>query len=301
MDQSRDVLNVASPERRSGSAVAYPPLRPVAPTDPLAAWIGGKSRLARRICAILAATPHMAYVEPFIGMGGVFLRRRVRPAVEVINDISGDLVNLFRVVRAHPEALLRELRWRPAMRAEWELYKVAPADGLTDIERAARFLYLQALAFGGKVAGRSFGVDPSRPHVFDLRRLEPRIQRLHDRLADVVIENLDWLDLMGRYDRPGTLFYLDPPYLGCEGDYGAGVFSRADFERMAERLARLQGRFLLSINDRPEIRELFAWADIEPVETIYSLPGGKHVAPAAELLIGKGVNLAPAAAQPALL
>lgn len=300
MKSSRNVLNVASPGQPGGGAVACPPLTPVAPAEPPAAWIGGKRHLARRICAVLAATPHQAYVEPFVGMGGVFLRRRLRPAVEVINDVSGDVVTLFRVVRAHPEALLRELRWRPAMRAEWEAYKVAPADGLTDIERAARFLYLQTLAFGGKVAGRNFGTDASRPHAFDLRRLEPRLRRLHDRLAGVVIENLDWLDVIGRYDRPGTLFYLDPPYWGSEGDYGAGLFIRGDFERLADRLSRLEGRFLLSINDRPEVRELFAWADLEVVETVYSIAGGDHVAPAAELLIGRGVELAPAAAQPGL-
>ena len=88
-------------------------LIPVAPAEPAAAWIGGKRHLAQRICRILAATPHDAYAEPFVGMGGVFLRRAVRPRVEVINDVSGDVVTLFRVLQRHPEALLRELRWPP--------------------------------------------------------------------------------------------------------------------------------------------------------------------------------------------
>lgn len=275
-------------------------LTPVAPADPPAGWMGGKRHLARRICAVLAATDHVAYCEPFVGMGGVFLRRRVRPPVEVINDVSGDLVTLFRVLRAHPEALLRELRWRPAMRAEWEAYKAASVDALTDIERAARFLYLQTLAFGGKVTGRNFGVNPGAPNTFDLARLEPRLRRLHERLTGVVIENLDWLDFIGRYDRPGTLFYLDPPYWGCESDYGEGVFLRGDFQRMADRLQRLQGRFLLSINDTPEVRELFAWADVEGVRTTYHVAGGEHASEASELLIARGVNLAPASAQPGL-
>lgn len=274
----------------------------VTPCDPPAAWIGGKRHLSRRICAALAATPHDAYCEPFVGMGGVFLRRRVRPPVEVINDISGDVVTLFRVLQRFPEALLRELRWRPAIRAEFERLKAGDSGDLLDIERAARFLYLQTLAFGGKVAGRNFGTDPTQPHNFDLRRIAGRIERLHDRLAGVVIENLDWLAFITRYNRPGTLFYLDPPYWGSEDDYGAGVFIQGDFQRMADKLQACESKFLLSINDRPEIREIFAWADIEAVQTTYSIAGGDKLAAggAAELLIGRGVELAPAAAQPGL-
>ncbi len=275
---------------------------PVGDCDPPAAWIGGKRHLARRICAILAATDHAAYCEPFIGMGGVFLRRRVRPPVEVMNDVSGDVVTLFRVLQRFPEALLRELRWRPAMRAEFDRLKETADRDLLDIERAARFLYLQTLAFGGKVAGQNFGTDAKQPHNFDIRRIEKRIARLHDRLAGVVIENLDWLDFIGRYDRPGTLFYLDPPYWGSESDYGSGLFIRGDFQRMADRLQAAEGKFLLSINDRPEIREMFAWADMEAVKTTYSIAGGEHVdTDVGELLIGRGVELAPAAAQARLL
>ena len=138
--------------------VLYVDQRPVAAAEPPAAWLGGKRHLAKPICHILAATDHDAYVEPFIGMGGVFLRRRIRPSVEVINDISGDIVTLFRVLQRFPDALLRELRWRPAMRSEFARLNETQDCDLLDIERAARFLYLQTLAFGGKMAGRSFGV-----------------------------------------------------------------------------------------------------------------------------------------------
>jgi len=270
--------------------VQFPSL-PVSPADPPAPWIGGKRHLAKRICQVLASTPHGSYCEVFLGMGGVFLRRAVRPGHEVINDVSGDVTNLFRVLRSHPEALLRELRWRPAMRAEFDRLKSAPAHDMTDIERAARFLYLQRLAFGGKVRGRSWGTDRTKPHNFDLRWLEPRLRRLHDRLADVVIEQLDWADFIPQYDHPGALFYLDPPYYGSEDDYGREIFSRADFAQLAETLAGIKGRFLLSINDVPAMRTAFAWAEIEAVKTTYSIAGGEHAAPASELLIGKGVPL----------
>lgn len=272
----------------------------VAPCDPPAAWLGGKRNLARRICAILAATPHAAYVEPFIGMGGVFLRRQLRPEVEVINDLSGDIATLFRVLQRFPDALLRELRWRPAIRSEFDRLKETRDCDLLDIERAARLLYLQTLAFGGRVAAQNFGTRATSAHNFDLRRIEPRLRRLHDRLAGVVIENLDWLACITRYDRDSTLFYLDPPYWECENDYGEGMFARGDFQRMADKLRSIEGMFLLSINDRPEIREMFAWADMEAVETTYTSAGGDNAAPAAELLIGRGVELAPAAPQATL-
>lgn len=277
------------------------PLRPVPPAEPAAPWIGGKRHLWRRICGLIAATPHAAYVEPFTGMGGVFLRRAVRPAVEVINDISGDVVNLYRVLQRHPDALFRELRWRPAMRAEFDRLKGARVQDLTDIERAAAFLYLQRLAFGGKVRGRSFGVDTTQGLTFNISRLEARLSRLHDRLADVIIEHLDWSDCLRIYGRETTLFYLDPPYWGSEDDYGKAIFVREDFARLAAALAETPGRFLLSINDVPEIREIFAAFDQQQVMTTYSIAGGEHVQPAAELLIARGVDLGAAAPQARLL
>jgi DNA adenine methylase len=113
------------------------------------------------------------------------------------------------------------------------------------------------------------------------------LEDLHTRLAGVVIECLDWSDFLPRYDGPDTLFYLDPPYWGCESDYGKAMFSRDDFTRLADQLRGLKGRFLMSINDVPEIRSLFSWARIEPVTTTYTI--GNHTGRAdarAELLIG---------------
>jgi len=211
-------------------------------------------------------------------MGGVFLRRARRPRVEVINDVAGDVANLFRILQRHPQALLAELRWRPAMRAEFDRLKGARPQDLTDVERAARFLYLQTLAYAGKVQGRTFGVDPAQPHSFALPRLAPRLERLHDRLAGVVIENLDWADFLPRYDRPGTLFYLDPPYLGSESDYGSGLFVRADFERLAAALAALEGRFLLSINDAPEGIRCARWR-LPPIQGAGGSAGATGVRP----------------------
>ena len=248
-------------------------LQPVAPVHPPAGYIGGKRNLSRRLVQMIDATPHELYAEPFVGMGGVFFRRARRPKAEVINDISADVVTLFRILQRHYQSFVEELRWRFAARAEFERLMAVDPSTCTDLERAARFLYLQRNAFGGKVVGRSFGVSYGAPSKFRLSTLEPMLQDVHDRLEGVYIERLPYADFIRRYDRPSALFYLDPPYFGCEGDYGAGVFARADFELLSGLLEGLQGRFILSINDTPEVRAIFGSFTIEPVDVTYRVSG----------------------------
>ncbi|MFN3513473.1 MAG: DNA adenine methylase [Phenylobacterium sp.] len=252
------------------SSLTLTPVRPVAPAAP---YIGGKRYLARRLVERIEATPHRTYAEPFVGMGGVFFRRRTRPAAEVINDLSGDVWTFYRVVQEHYAYFRAELQFRLTSRAEFErLLAVDPAT-LTDLQRAARFLYLQRLAFGGKVHGRNFGVSHHRSGRFDVTRLGVVLEDIHERLAGVIVERLDWSAFLARYDTPETLFYLDPPYYGCEGDYGPGLFSRGEFENLAAALKRLRGRFILSLNDLPEVRQIFAAFDIEGVGTHYGVAG----------------------------
>jgi DNA adenine methylase len=100
----------------------------------------------------------------------------------------------------------------------------------------------------------------------------------------VTIENPDWLAFIDRYDRSGALFYLDPPYWGCEDDYGKLIFGRDQFAAIADRLGRLKGSFILSINDLPEIREIFRRFAIIEVSLNYTVSTGKDVA-ASELIV----------------
>lgn len=246
-------------------------LEKITPINPAAGYIGGKRNLAKRICAIIQDVDHDGYAEPFVGMGGIFFRRAARPRVESINDISGDVTTLFRVVRRHYQAFVDEMEWLLASRAEFERLRALDPAALTDIERAARFLYLQRLAFGGKVSGRNFGVDSRAPARFNLARLRAMLGAIRDRLQPVIIEQLPYADFIRRYDRPGMLFYLDPPYWNCEDDYGAGVFDRADFDRLAALLGGIAGKFIVSINDTPGVRAAFAAFDMAEVETTYSI------------------------------
>lgn len=254
-----------------GPVLSNPALVPVEPVIPVAPYLGGKKLLATRIIERLRRMPHACYVEPFVGMGGVFLRRDFRAKAEVVNDISRDVANLFRVLQRHYVPLMDMLKWQLTTRTDFARLVATDPDTLTDLERAARFLYLQRLAFGGKVSGRSFGVTVTGPARFDVTKLAATLEEVHARLSGVVIECLPYGELIARYDRAETLFYLDPPYAGGEADYGKGVFSADDFGRLAEQLAGLKGRFLLSINDTPDIRKVFRPFAIERVETTYTV------------------------------
>lgn len=259
-------------------------MRAVSPTLPPAAWIGGKRQLASRLVGMISTIQHTTYAEPFVGMGGVFFRRTAAPKSEVINDRNGEVVNLFRILQRHYPQFMDTLKFQITSRREFERLKACDPATLTDLERAARFLYLQKLAFGGKVNGQNFGISLDRSARFNLTRLAPMLEDVHERLAGVILENLDWSEFLDRYDRTGTLFYLDPPYFGSEDDYGKALFGRDQFAALAERLRRLRGRFILSINDVPEIRAVFKGFIFHEAALTYSVGGGKGVA-ARELIV----------------
>lgn len=265
----------------------------VRPVAPAAGYIGGKRNLAGRLVPIIDAVDHDGYAEPFVGMGGIFLRRRRRPKCEFINDVSGDVATFFRVLQEHYAYFIDMLRFRVASRAEFERLRALPPERLTDLQRAARFLYLQRLAFGGKVQGRNFGMSPGQGARFNVTTLEPMLAEIHERLAGVVIEQLGYADFIRRYDRPGMLFYLDPPYWGCETDYGQDVFARGDFEALAAQLAGIKGRFLLSINDTPGVREVFGAFHMREAATTYTI-GASAAKRVGELVISNFDLPAPA-------
>jgi DNA adenine methylase len=252
---------------------------------PVAAYIGGKRSLAQHIIKRISRIPHELYAEPFIGMGGVFLRRPFAAKIEIVNDVSRDVATLFRILQRHYLPFVEMLRWQLTTRADFERLIATRPETLTDLERAARFLYLQRTAYGGKVDGRNFGASRSTPARFDITKLVPMLEAVHERLAGVVIECLGFDRFLAQYDRAGALFYLDPPYYGSEKDYGRDVFQRADFERLAELLRGLKGRFLLSLNDVPAVRRIFAGFAFERVQATYTLAGTDKAKRAAELII----------------
>lgn len=255
----------------------------VRPAAPVAPWLGGKKQLHQQIIERIDLIPHRSYVEPFVGMGGVFLRRRFRPRVEVANDRNGEIVNLFRILQRHHRQLMDIMRFQVASRRDFERLRATDPASLTDLERAARFLYLQRLAFGGQLGG-VFGVAPDQGARFSLSRIEPILEAAHERLEAVIFECLDWSEVIARYDSPQTLFYLDPPYFGGENDYGKGLFDRDQYALMASALRDLKGAFILSINDKPQMREIFAGFRMDEVRLKYTV-SSEGAVDAAELIV----------------
>jgi len=240
--------------------------------------------LAKKI--VTRIPEHTCYVEPFAGAAWI-LFRKPESKVEVINDINADLVNLYRVVQHHLEEFVRHFKWCLVSRDGFRRMQDTPPEVLTDIQRASRFYYLQKSSFAGR--GKHFGYSTTQPSRLNLLRIEEDLSAAHLRLARVMVEHLPYDEVIRRYDRPGTFFYIDPPYWGNEDDYGKGIWNREDFGRLAELLGGIKGKFLLSLGDRPEVRELFGAFRIEPVETFYSC-GREGRSKASEVLISNYRN-----------
>lgn len=228
---------------------------------PLLRWPGGKRRLLKHLLPLIR--PHTCYVEAFAG-GLAMLLAKERSSIEVVNDLNGDIVGLYRCAQFHLDALLRELEWSLSSRQVLKDFLAQP--GLTDIQRAARFLVRNRTSFGGsgtsyavaKQSGGGAGV--SRERIIDLLR------GLSARLDRVSVENAPYERMFRNYDSPGTLFFLDPPYVGSEiGNYEA--WDEARMTEFAERVMQLQGDWIVTVNDSPLTRHLFGAHEVTALVT----------------------------------
>lgn len=165
----------------------------------------------------------------------------------------------------------------------FEWLKVTRPETLTDIQRAARFYYLQHSAFGGNIEGQTYGTAITAPPGLNLLRLEETLSAAHLLLANAYIEHLPWADCVAKYDRPHTLFFMDPPYWQTEG-YGVS-FPWKQYEALATTLATIRGRAILTLNDHPDIRALFGRFHIERAEHTYTVGGGARAKEVGEVLI----------------
>lgn len=268
---------------------------------PIIPWMGGKTRLLKDILPLFPQ--HQCYVEVFAGGGALFYNKEPSK-VEVLNDINGELVNLYRVVQNHLEEFIRQFKWAITSRQVFEWEKMKNPETLTDIQRAARFYYLQKHSFGAITYKQRFGTATTAPAKLNLLRLEEELSEAHLRLDRVTIENLDWTKCVEKYDRPHTLFYLDPPYYGTYG-YG-NDFGLEQYEKMAELARTIKGKMIISINDHDVIKKTFKGLNNkrlninytgeyhvdEGVVTVYghagsefTTQGGMEAAPLAKILL----------------
>jgi DNA adenine methylase len=229
------------------------------------AYIGGKNRLAKQIISILPE--HITYVEPFAG-GAQVLFHKPPSNVEVINDLDFDVVNFFRVCQWHYEELVRYLRYCMASRKLHELHVKTDPATLTDIQRAGRFFYLQKNSFGGLIVRQKFHYGVIQNPNYNPDRIPEIIEQAHQRLLRVQIESLPYERILEKYDRPTTLFYLDPPY--WRRKLYRFNFSDQDFADLDRRLREVKGKFILSLDDHPEVRKIFGHWTLKPVQLAYT-------------------------------
>jgi DNA adenine methylase len=231
----------------------------------LVSYIGGKNRLATPIIAIFPE--HTTYVEPFAGGAQVFFRK-TPSRVEVLNDLDGELVNLYRCAQQHYQELIRYFRYTLVSREWFDLLKRSEPETLTDIQRAARYLYILRNSFASLVANPVYHRNVIQPPGFNLENLPELLENAHQRLQRVQIESKPYEEIVRRFDRPTTLFYCDPPYWGRK--LYRHNFGEADFEKLAVVLRKIRGKFILSLNDVPEVRKLFGNFHIQEVELHYT-------------------------------
>jgi DNA adenine methylase len=220
----------------------------------------------KRIVARMPA--HTCYCEVFAGAGWV-LFGKTPSRVEVLNDLNGELMNFYRQVRLHPRRVVHLLESMPHSRALFEDLRGRKPPEKQKAERAARFAYLLKTAFAGDLSKKpTFGYSKMTPHRVGIHVGE-RIMDAAERLRSVTLECGDWRKMLTRYDGPQTLFYCDPPYVGLR--YYEHNFEQPDHEALALALRHIEGKFMLSYNDVPEIRRLYAWAHVERLGVTYRI------------------------------
>ena len=260
-----------------GQKVSRPALR----------YRGGKWRSAPWI--IEHFPPHECYVEPFMGAASVLLRKP-RADFECINDLNGSVVNFFRVLREQPAELQQAITLTPYSRQEYRECRV-PCPG-NPIEWARR-LWVQHSQGRGRAEGANGGWrfqtawnGWNADVVGQFRKVE-HFTEITDRLMGVQIEQGTWIDVVRRFDRPSTLFYVDPPYPHVTRPESTNLYAHemedADHERLAGELNGLDGMVVLSsypnaLYDslfagwRQEVRTEHAEAQKETTEVIYLNP-----------------------------
>lgn len=238
---------------------------------------GSKRRLLPQILPLIPE--HKVYVEPFAGALAVFLAKD-RARLEVVNDMDGDLVTLYRYAKWHPDALVAELHSHLNSRADFDALRRNP--GFTDLQRAARWFILKVCSFGAQ--SESFGRGRRSFRGYRPEYHGTLLRELSERLRSVQIECGDWAKVVSFYDSPDTFHYFDPPYVACS-DTSYAAFTEPDMARLRASLDPLQGRWMLSCDDSPACRRVFAGLFARRLDIAYTLAGAGKAKASHELLI----------------
>lgn len=214
----------------------------IKPTRPVLRWHGGKWLLAPWI--ISHFPKHQVYVEPFGGAASVLIRKEPSYA-EIYNDLDGEVVNLFRVLRSNRASdLVSALRLTPFSREE---FQQAYQETICEIERARRLIIRSFMGFGSNGHNRLTGFRANSNRrgttpAHDWVNYPDCLSIVVSRLAGVTVENKDAKAIMAQHDAATTLHYVDPPYvLETRSDAGSDYAFEMDNDDHAELLTFLRG------------------------------------------------------------
>lgn len=260
----------------------WPPYDPSRPARSLLRWAGGKKLPRKRITALIQ--PHRRYVEPFCGAAHIFFEKSPCQE-EFLNDLDPDVANFWQVIKERPWDFVASFGFSLVARAEFERLKTMSGEEITDpVRRAYRFFYLVMSGWGGEMKSPRFCVsinDGGRGNrlIGAIQSLPERVEEAHRRLAytNTQIINGDWRACLDELDGADTFFYLDPPYPNNHVGYLYNLRSWAAHQALAERLGHVKGQWLLTLNDSPEARQLYAGCTIVPMNWASGMPsrGGK--------------------------
>lgn len=229
-------------------------------------WIGGKHYSARHIIAQFPLpSQYDTYCELFGGAAHVLMQKKPYKHVEVYNDLNGDLVNFWMQARDNLEALEEACRSLPYSREVYYQYHYSLFDGtqLQPLERATRWFYVVRNNFNGHLnpipTGWSTGIkDKASGPAHSYRSAIDLFKQVQERFRLVMIDNRDFEQIFKIYDKPRTLFYLDPPYVESEFYYhNQEPFTMDDHVRLASLLNSTSAYVALSYYPHPILDELY--------------------------------------------
>jgi len=188
---------------------------------------------------------HRLYCEPFFGGGALFFAKP-KAEVEVINDVNGEVVNFFKVLKTKFPALQKEIQ---ATLHSRELYRIAmqiynDPESHTDVKRAWALWTATNQGFAGMIGSWGFGKTNSKEKAVASKR-EAFIEAYESRLRTVQVENNDALKVIARCDERDAFIYCDPPYIGSDQGHYDG-YTEAEYEKLLQALSKVKARFLLS-------------------------------------------------------
>lgn len=237
-------------------------------------WMGGKSKSVKTILPLIPK--HDCYVEPFFGGGWIYFAKEPSK-VEAVNDVNGELINFFEVLRTKKDEFISQFEFALKSR---ELYlhfrQNMDLEKLSDVERAFRFYYIIQNAFGGMYrmnkkgeCNAAFVSSPRKEAQGSFWDLE-KIKMAHERLKETIIENRDYKDLIKIYDKENSFFFFDPPY---DTDLKYNGITTFDYDELLDTCRNLKGKFLLTLNG--EMRDKFGEFNIIDNKVAHTINGWK--------------------------